>query len=127
MYCRFGLFHCVCKCTFSRMVLLRYFACNSVRVGSIFCCLHIAIVHTFPIHIDGFDRRKTMDPGKYTSYVEIRQETVSSSEVYRTIHSDFMMLKCICTLLSMVVMQRSPRTQCPLFSSPYVSCLHCVT
>ena len=37
-------------------------------------------------------------PGMYTAHVEIRQEIVSSSEVYRTIHSDFMMFKITCTV-----------------------------
>ena len=52
-----------------------------------------------------------MAPCMYTAHIEVRQETVSSSEVYRTIHSDFMLLKMKALNFNTTVMQRSPRTQ----------------
>ena len=72
-------------------------------------------MHTFSPHIGGFDRLKNMAPSVYPAYVEIRKETVSSSKVYRTIHSDFMMLKRTCTVLNTALMQRSLSTQCSRF------------
>ena len=48
----------------------------------------------------GFHGVKNFIPGMYPADVEIRQETVSSSEVYRTIDTGFMMLKCTCTVLN---------------------------
>ena len=39
---RLSLFHCARKCSFSRMVLLRSFACSPVRVASIFSAVSIS-------------------------------------------------------------------------------------
>ena len=39
---RLCLFHCARKCSFSRMVLLRYFACSPVRVASIFSAVSVS-------------------------------------------------------------------------------------
>lgn len=65
----------------------------------LFCSLHIVILHTFSPHIGGFNIVKHVLAGHYPTHVDIVQITVSSSEIYRTLHSDFIMLKCTCTVL----------------------------
>ena len=53
------------------------------------------MMHTFAPLIRAFNSVTFSIPHTYPAHIEIGQVIVTTSEVYRTIHTDFMMLKCI--------------------------------
>ena len=58
------------------------------------------MVHTFTPLVRAFNSVNFSIPHMYPAHVEIGQITVTASEVYRTIHTAFMTLKCTFTVLN---------------------------
>ena len=74
-------------------------------------------MHTFAPLMRAFNSVKFSIPNMYPAHIEIGQVTVTTSEVYRTIHTDVMMLKCTFIVLNTTLCSALWVLITPLFSS----------
>ena len=58
------------------------------------------MMHAFPPLVGTFDTGKLSIPHVYHARVEIGQMMFTASKLYRTVHGDFMTLKCTVTVLT---------------------------
>ena len=58
------------------------------------------MMHAFTPLVRAFNSVKFSIPHMYPAHVEIGQITVTASEVYRPIHTEFMTLKCTFIVLN---------------------------
>ena len=58
------------------------------------------MMHAFTPLVRTFNTGKFSIPHMYPAHVEIGQIIFAASEMYRTIHGDFMTLKCTVTVLN---------------------------
>ena len=58
------------------------------------------MMHAFPPLVRAFDTAKFSVPHVYPARIEIGQKLFAASKLYRTVHGDFMTLKCTVTVLT---------------------------
>ena len=79
--------------------------------------MQITMLHIFTPLVRALNSVKFSGPHMYPAQVEIGQITVTASEVYRTIHTAFMTLKCTFSVLN----TRRSRAVCVLITSLFPS------